>query len=684
MELSKCIPLLFLAVTLCGASRNCSIALTECPTKFATTTIAVSNEVIWLNPNVPYCNEPVQLSPSGPPTSIVFIIDNSGSMDENDPNVSRFKVVSSLLEGIFSVAPSTEVGLVIFTRRLAFDHRENSFFRTAFPEDTTQHDSFVPLTALNKSFPGGIRGLDTLRALLKHDALGNLAYVTKLPAARNNSGMGRFDTRNGTDISLGFQAAKLAMKDSKSDKSKHFFIFLSDGTPSTPDNGREGLVDEFITATATPPTMTVFFDSQHSPPIAPSTLVQMNNTLKANGYSINSAKSAYWAINTPGVNLEQILQVQVVGNIIFLPTTPKDAVVSVGEKTFYSSSPDAKSFIFEKPIPLINANNQILLNYTYTYTDTTGGASTPKSKLVPYLVNIQRTTHSAPNLGQGLVESCQESSDISLYHNGQKVSNVTADVESYEARLNLPAGQNCTECSLLVTASSALSKDSENVALTAQDGYLSTTFKQEINLVPTLGDGRLQHRPMDSIVFFWQNPDNSLDRIRKVFPYIDFATVVNVSRQNDFVKTENTPKFLASEWLLVGPANLQIEKPSGGRWRMYPGALTPEDSLNHIGVVLQASRAFKADIYIYTNLGQYVNKFSFGVSPVEFEKLPKKGVGSTRSMIVLWDSRTWDGHLVGTGAYVFQTNLTLLNIPGLNDDSPSQKNRRIVGVFRTH
>jgi hypothetical protein len=405
--------------------------------------------------------------------------------------------------------------------------------------------------------------------------------------------------------------------------------------------------------------------------------------LRANGYSSKSTKSANWAINEPNVNLESVLQVQVIGNIIFLPTTPKDAVVAVGEKTYYSTTPDARSFVFTKPIPLTGVNNQILLNYTYTYTDTTGGIPLPKSKLVPYLINIQRVPNRPPVPTQGTLESCQDAGDITLYHAGQRVSRINADDEALEARLNLPAGQTCTGCQLQVAGSTTVSKDSEHVALATEAGYLSASFKREINLVPALGDGRLQHRPKDSIVLIWQNPDNSLDRIRKAFPYFDIATVVNVKPQNDFVKTVSLPQRLASEWLLVGPANLKVDKPSGSSWRLYPGPLTPEDSLKHIGVVLEVSRTFKADIHVFSNLGQLVNKFTFVISPLEFEKLPKTGVGHTRSMKVLWDSRTWDGYLVGTGAYVFQTNLTLLKIPGITEDSPSQKNRRVVGVLRS-
>lgn len=674
----------FLAVDICGASHVCNLTFNDCPGKYTTATIAVPEEIIWLDPKIPFCNEPVQVTPSGPPPSIVFIIDNSGSMDENDPDAARFSVVSSLLEHIAAVAPSAEVGLVIFTRRLAFDHRENAFFKTAFPGDTTQHDSFVPLTPLNRIFTSGVNGLDTLKALLKHDDRGNLTYVTRMPASRNNSGMGRANTRDGTDISLGFQAAKLAMKDSKSDKSKQFFIFLSDGTPSTPDNGRESLINDFTTNVAsTPPTFTVFFDTQHSPPVAQSPIVQMTNNIKANGYSPNNIKSAYWAINLPGSQLQDLLEVQVIGNIIFLPTSPKQATLAMGEKTYNNTALDGKGFTFPKRVPLAKQTTQVLLNYTYGYIDTIGGVQVPKEKLVPYLVTVQRA--SGVVLPHGLGEACEDQPDIALYDGGQPVTTVNADEGTLEARVTFPSGQSCVGCNIEVSPSSGRTKDIEDLPLAPAGGYLSSTFQREVNLTPTLGDGKLQHLPMDSIVLTWTNPENPLDMVRKSFRYADYATNLDVSRFNDLAHVPETPSHaLGAQWMVAGPAGFTLHTVSPNPWQMLQGPLTAQDSLHYVGVVLEASRAFRVDINVFSNLGEFVNKFSFSLTPEEFDMLPKTGKGSTRSLRVLWDSRTSNGSLVGTGAYVFKTSLSLLNIPGIAEDVAVHNDYRVVGVLRSH
>jgi hypothetical protein len=152
---SACLPLLLVGAL--QAAQVCDLTLTACPKALPAGTLTVPMDVISLDARVPVCQESGVITSQVQP-SIVFIIDNSGSMSmgdydddqETDPTEARFSVVASLLEEINAAHPGTEVGLVAFSRRLQFDHRDNAFFKTAFPTDTSQHDSYAPLTALNK------------------------------------------------------------------------------------------------------------------------------------------------------------------------------------------------------------------------------------------------------------------------------------------------------------------------------------------------------------------------------------------------------------------------------------------------------------------------------------------------------------------------------------------------------
>ena len=240
------------------------------------------------------------------PVSIVFVIDNSGSMSDgmsgNDPDQARFRIVRELMDSIRLGAPGSEAGLVVFSNRLHFDDRDNPFFKPAFPADTSQHDAYIPLTDLDGLLPDGRKGIDTLNSLLNYTDDGNLIHATSRPPSRVNTIDPVGDLRNGTDITLAFQAAKTAMEGAKSPKDRQVILFLSDGEPSTVDDIRMPMANEFMLGENVPKTLVVFFRATANP-FPPNTIVTMVENIRANGYSAANPKSAYYAVNTPGTQL---------------------------------------------------------------------------------------------------------------------------------------------------------------------------------------------------------------------------------------------------------------------------------------------------------------------------------------------------------------------------------------------
>lgn len=240
------------------------------------------------------------------PLSVVFLIDNSEIMATVDPGETRFGLVSALLDTLYAVSPETEVGLIPFTRRLLFDDRDGAFFESAFPGDTSQHDAFVPLTRLDGTYAAGRTGLDTLKQLLTHSNAGALTHATGFPASRYNDGMGPMNLTAGTDITLGFAAAKLAMSEAKNPKERQVVIFLSDGVPISLDRGREATGSDYIKGTGLPRTMTVYFPSG-SETQAPADIRSMSENIKANGYSAGNDRGGIWmARPSASVLLESI------------------------------------------------------------------------------------------------------------------------------------------------------------------------------------------------------------------------------------------------------------------------------------------------------------------------------------------------------------------------------------------
>jgi hypothetical protein len=665
----------------------CNLVFGKCPSNFASATINVPQNVIWLDPVIPVCAENIQVQTgtNSAPPSIVFIIDNSGSMSDgdvdnstgNDPEEARFKVVKQLLDTIAKTSPKAQVGLSIFSRRLQFDDRDNPYFKPAFPADPTQHDAYVPLTSLDTTFAGGMKGLDTLKNLLNYTGNGNLLAGTKQPSSRVNNGVEPTNIRSGTDITLGFEAAIQAMKASTAATSNQFFIFLSDGEPSSIDQGRTNLENAFQQGVGAPTTFTIFF-KQTANPTAPNSIVTMTNNIRNNGYSATNPQSAYWAINTPNSQLLSLLQTSVL-NPIFAntPGKPLTAVMDLGGTKYNSTAVNATNFTFPQRVPI--GANQTAVNLTYTYQYTDSGKT--KTKEVPYVLNLNRTNTTAP-LADGLTTACQEQGSITLFNKGNPINIVTADHNDLDIHLTLASGETCNGCKVEVKPSK--SADKENVTLNPSTGFQTGNFGRETINTPAVGDGKLQHLPTDSVIVTYVNPENPLDVIRKAFPYSDVSTVLTVIRHNDYARAgDAVPSKPGEHFILVTPgAVVPTAQDAVKNWSVVNTLATDKDSLRYVGDIIQASRAFKVEIQIYTNLGQFVNKIGFTISQAEFAKLSKSPKGNTRQLKVLWDSRTSEGNLAGTGAYILKSTVTLLRLPGVAEDEASTTDYRVVGVLR--
>lgn len=661
----------------------CNLALQVCPKTLADAaaggTLDVPTDAIWLDPKLPFCTEQVQVqtSTSALPPSIVFIIDNSGSMNTRDGQEYRFSHTIRLLDSIATIEPATKVGIVVFSRRLSFDERENSLFDRAFPGDSTQFDSYIPLTALNADV-GGRTGLDTLKALLAHDRSGDLRHATRLPATRvSSNGWSTTSTRDGTDISLGFQAAKQALVGDKNPKTNQFFIFLSDGEPSGLDIGRENLEWEWVKGDNVPTTFTVFFSPIST---APDSITKMNANIRANGYSATNPKSNLWAINLAGAQLIDLLLDNVL-NPIFAntPATPVSATLTSGTVTAQNVSKDGTGFIFPERIPLGPNQTSVKLNYTYTYRDS--GKNLTRS--FEYDLAIRRVPGSS--LPAGATTVCKDVGDIELQHEGKKISIVTADHAKLDVKLMLPDGESCADCKVEVKPVPKPNRpalDIENVSLAGSGTTYAGSFQRETISTTPIADGRLTHLPGDSIVITWVNPANPLHVMRRAFPYNDISTVLQVKNPKGFITSDYTaPRPAGKHWIIAGSPDMVVSSATPNCCEVKP-VLTEEDTTANVGIRITASRGFRVQIQVYDNLGQFVNRLSFVLTQEQFNALPKPAAGSNRTVWVLWDTRTENGSYAGTGAYIFKTAITLNKIPGVAEDAQEITDHRRVGVIR--
>jgi hypothetical protein len=696
------------------AEKNCAVVFKACPGKFQNTVLRVPPEAIWLEPTFPACKDQVAVTvpAPAPPSSIVFIIDNSGSMskdgkpadESNDPDEARFKVVQTLIDTLRAVNPKTEVGLVIFTRRLAFDHRDNSYFKTAFPGDTSQHDSYVPLTPLDHVFPGGVTGADTLKQLLKFGGEGNLIHHTARPGSRANDEYGPNSTRDGTDISLGFEAAQVAMAAAKAPKESRYFIFLSDGEPASVDVPREGRRNDFVRGENTPTTFTVFFDKDETP-TAPNNIVRMTDNIRANGYSASNAKSAVWAINLPANQLLGLLQDKVIPTVVTQATATTQGVslsvsgLAYGNGVLSRDSTLATSteqFVFPKRIPLAREQTAVDFTYTLTYAD----SGILKTKAATYSVAIERDPAGSPALADSMALVCAEAPTLALYRDGQAVTRITGDDTRLEARLTLPAGESCVGCSVQVQPWQGQDREtllllptgSANPVSDSPPGSLprpiySSGFERLVSLSPIIGNGRLEHLAVDSLFLIYQNPENPLDQQRRSYPYVDARTVLQVAYPNPIARPTTDaawPGPIADRgWTLVHADPQIVFLGAGSSCCKHIGsALTGNDSASHALTRIEASRGFSATLRIFTNTGEFVHRLDLTVPQSEFARLDPGATPGTRRLDIGWSALAYNGRRVGTGTYIFRTEVTLLPDP-VGGAAPAQFNdMRRIGVLR--
>jgi hypothetical protein len=531
-------PLLFLG--LLQAAQVCDLTLTACPKQLPTGTLTVPMDVISLDARIPSCKETGVITATVKP-SIVFIIDNSGSMSmgnyddaqETDPEEARFSVVSTLLDDINKSNPGTEVGMVFFSRRLQLDHRDNPVFQTAFPGDTSQHDSYMPLTALNKKYANGRTGLDTLRSLLMHDTDGNMTYATKRLASRGTNdnsiltdpiAPGRENIRRGTDITLGFEAAKLAIKTSTSPVDNQFFIFLSDGDAGSVDSGRTNLINNYQQGTGVPTTFTVFFSRNNT---VPAGIRTMTTNIQTNKYSNSNPLSANYSVGVPATQLQTLLQNNVLNRILTVATTGKAVEVAItggAKQSTTTRGTDSTSFLVSTRMPLNAGLTEIKFNYTHSFTDTTVNPAAIRDTLISYAINVQRGN--TTTLPSNVTKTCRDQADLALLSGGQALTVVTANQANLEVRVTPTTGQSCANCTVKLSPSA--SADLETLPLAPQGSYFAGNFVRIESITPVVGDGKLQHKSSDSLVLVWANPENPLDVVRRSFPYQGILPVLSL------------------------------------------------------------------------------------------------------------------------------------------------------------
>ncbi len=382
------------------AAEICNLTFTGCPQTFNGDTIMVPQNVVKISSLVHACNasQTITVGGGGGTCSIVFVIDNTGSMkgaNGNDPTGARFTVTKALLDTLFAHAPQTEVGLVVFREHLFFDTTTTEYYTKYFKTlntvlDNQPDQAYLPFMTLNQTYDGKL-GIDIIKDILTQDPAGDdLVYQPNWAEP----------TGGETNINGAFIGVKQAFQSAKNPKDDQYVIFMSDGDPE--GAAQAGLDPHWFDTPAgtanMPTTFTVFFLKGGG--AAPADIVTMTQNIQTNAYSTSNPKSNYWSLaNVSYTNLMTLLMNNVVTNLL-LSGNPTKMVLNNITSTVYVDS----SFFFTDSFPIANVPTPFTMNITYRYVNPTTNILQDTVVAVHFYVEQSAQATLPPGVG----EICQQ------------------------------------------------------------------------------------------------------------------------------------------------------------------------------------------------------------------------------------------------------------------------------------
>ena len=194
------------------------------------------------------------------------------------------------------------------------------------------------------------------------------------------------------------------------------------------------------------------------------------------------------------------------------------------------------------------------------------------------------------------------------------------------------------------------------------------------------GDGILQHGPGDSILIIYENPDYPHQTVRVAYAFLPPPNplTLDLERHNDVAMPGD---LLASggQWFVVAPPGVRILPDPEFKstcCQILPWPMAKSDSGRYVGARVEATSGFAAEVQVFSNFGQLVNKIHFTVPQAEFGKLPAGPKDSSRVMEILWGNRTREGNPAATGAYVLRTTIKM------EKGNVIRSQARLVGLIR--
>ncbi|MBN1983169.1 MAG: hypothetical protein JW795_16665 [Chitinivibrionales bacterium] len=463
--------------------------------------------------------------------SVFFIIDNSSSMysQGNDQWGVRFGVTRALLDSLNRINPACEVGLTVFNAFDSFDSNDDpNIFVKMLPQLQTESDatmqfldaygSYVMLMKLNQTYQSAKVGLKSGYEILKYylqtdtiTAIGGKKYLG-LKYVPTDAVLSNPTHSSGTNITVGFQAAKYAMKKAIYPPEKQFVIFFSDGDANMPA-GYKDLQILFVKGTAVPTTFSFYLTPNDT---TPQNIIKMTANIKSNNYSSSNKFSTLWSIRSNQDSLMSLMKANIFP-IIFstiISTTPKKLVVNTIENTSWKNN----GFQYDKLFGLTGAVNPFtyLLTYAIIKDSITPNGST-QTHIKDTLANIQfKATLQTGSSTPDSTRLAYWDRTLAFLVDDKEVAWIDDKVKNIELRFTTKKidtlyGYSGVTAEVITTNGAV--KDRELVSLKEQGQTHSATVALAVGTA-SAGDNIVQHQVSDTIIAIFRNKELALDTLR--------------------------------------------------------------------------------------------------------------------------------------------------------------------------
>jgi hypothetical protein len=498
------------------------------PEDFDSSTIVVSDTMVAMSEKVyvkvqnQFVIDSVRDTPS-----IFFVIDHSLSMSYdngnnpvNDQWGNRFTVTSAFIDSIYKMYPAAEIGFCVFAPNLYMRPQDDTMFDTINAAGYTRSNgSYLPLLRLNQTYTSTPysgttaprTGLSILKYYLQTDSIASPGSSPLGGAYYRELHYHPITVPTGTNITVGFEAAKSAMQRSRHPTENQYVIFLSDGAANYPNNNN-AVRDAYIAGTNVPTTFTVFFTQSTA---VPANIATMTTNIQNNLYSGNNGRSNAWPFyNASFSSLMNFLMVNVY-SVITIPQVEKPARITIGTQTATSWVDSA--FTFGRLFPL-STGPTTPFNYTITYHLTKDSVLVKDTSHTVYF-NVQRT----PGiwLDPALYDVKYWDRDLSLRFNGTTLATtanaavtvINEAMATLEARFDFDTGTaryKYTTVQVEISNTNTVPRDKEMYTLTkGSTNFFSRQFTRAVSASPVAGNGVLEHAsPDDTIIAIFRNREN--------------------------------------------------------------------------------------------------------------------------------------------------------------------------------